>query len=317
MTALDAPVLVTGGAGFIGHHIVWRLLRDGRTVRVVDDLSTGDRARLAPFLDRIEFVEGSIAKPDVSAEVCRGVGTIFHQAAIPSVTRSVADPVGTHRANVTGTLVLLEEARKAGVGRVVYAGSSSAYGDTPELPKRESQMPEPLSPYAVSKLAGEQYCRVYARLHELETVVLRYFNVFGPSQDPASLYAAAVPTFITRALANEVPTIHGDGEQTRDFTYVDNVVEANLLAAEAPAANVSGRVFNVGCGDRISVNTLWREIRALTGATVEARHGPPRPGDVRDSLADLGATREALGYRGDVTLEEGLRRTVKWFRGAR
>ncbi|MSR23146.1 MAG: SDR family oxidoreductase [Gemmatimonadetes bacterium] len=312
---LQATVLVTGGAGFIGHHLVRRLLDDGRTVRVVDDLSTGDLARLAPVLDRIEFVEGSIAEPEVSTAVCRDVGIVFHLAAIPSVARSVADPVGTHRANLTGTLVLLEEARRVGVHRLVYAGSSSAYGNTPELPKRESQTPNPMSPYAVSKLAGELYCRVYAHLHELETVVLRYFNVFGPGQDPKSLYSAVIPIFITRALAGEAPTIYGDGEQTRDFTYVDNVVEANLLAAGGPSASVSGKVFNVGCGDRISVNTLWEEIRSLTGASVEARYGPVRPGDVRHSLAELTAIRGALGYRGEIGLREGLRRTVEWFRG--
>ncbi len=309
----SAPILVTGGAGFIGHHLVAALLEKGHAVRVIDDLSTGMRERLLPFLDRIEFIEGSVADPEAAAKGVAGAGAIFHQAAIPSVQRSVVDPTTSHHANATGTLILLEAARQAGVDRFVYAGSSSAYGDAPELPKRESAKSMPLSPYAVSKLTGEHYAQAYHALHGMETVVLRYFNVFGPGQDPSSQYSAVIPRFITLAHRGESPTINGDGEQTRDFTFIENVVKANLLAATVPAERVAGRVFNVGCGDRISVNRLWREISDLTGASVEPRHGPARSGDVRDSLADLTAIRDAMGYHPEVDLREGLERTVAWF----
>jgi nucleoside-diphosphate-sugar epimerase len=307
--------LVTGGAGFIGSHLVRVLVERGERVRVVDDFSTGVRERLAPFSGRFDLVEGTLTDPSVCARSCEGVTHLLHQAAIPSVQRSVEDPEATHAACATGTLNILQAAREAGVQRVVYAGSSSAYGDTPELPKRECMTPNPRSPYAVAKLAGEHYVRAFAGVYGLDGVVLRYFNVFGPGQDPASPYAAVVPKFITAALAGRAPVIHGDGEQTRDFTYIDNVVEANLRAAEAPAEAVSGRVFNVGCGDRISVNLLWREIRELTGAGVEASYGPARSGDVRDSLADVGALRQAIGFEPSVSLREGLRRTVEAFRG--
>jgi nucleoside-diphosphate-sugar epimerase len=317
----EGPVLVTGGAGFIGHHLVRTFLAQGREVRVLDDLSTGQVERLEPFLfpsapapARFDFRQGSVTDLELCRELCEGVGVLFHEAAIPSVQRSVNFPMASHHANATGTLTLLEAARQAGVRRFVYAGSSSAYGNTPELPKQEGMSSRPLSPYAVSKLAGEHYCQAYAHIHGMETVVLRYFNVFGPGQDPASDYAAVIPRFVTLALAGEGPVIHGDGEQTRDFTHIDNVIRANVLAATAPAERVSGRVFNVGCGERISIRLLWDEIRTLTGCRAEARHVEARPGDVRDSLASLTAIREAMGFTPEVGLREGLERTVEWFR---
>ncbi len=307
-------VLVSGGAGFIGSHLVERLVAEDARVRVLDDFSTGLRENLAPFVDDIEVHEGSVADPDACARACDGTSWVMHEAALPSVARSVTNPSATHEACATGTLNLLTAAASAGVRRFVYAGSSSAYGDTPTLPKRESMPPRPRSPYAVAKLTGEQYARIYPALFGLETVVLRYFNVFGPRQDPTSPYSAVIPLFIRAALEGRAPTIDGDGEQTRDFTYVDNVVEANLRACTAPAADVSGEVFNVGCGERVSVNRLWELIHALTESDVEVLHGPPRAGDVRDSMADLTRIRERLGYQGSVGLEEGLRRTVAWLR---
>ncbi len=307
-------VLVTGGAGFIGSHLVERLLAEGAHVRVVDDLSTGRRENLADVGGDIELHEASIVDPDVCDRVCSGATWVFHEAALPSVARSVANPRATHEACATGTLNLLSASARAGVRRFVYAGSSSAYGDTPTLPKREEMPPRPRSPYAVAKLTGEQYAVVFPDLFGLETVVLRYFNVFGPRQDPTSPYSAVIPLFIRAALEGRAPTIEGDGEQTRDFTYVGNVVEANLKACKAPADGVVGQVFNVGCGERISVNRLWRLIRSLSGAEVDAVHGEARPGDVRDSLADLTRIHERLGYEGEVGLEEGLERTVAWVR---
>lgn len=309
--------LVTGGAGFIGHHLTRELLAKGLRVHVVDDFSTGLRARLEPVLSRITLFEGSVTDEGLLKDAMAGVDTVFHQAAIPSVSRSVVEPVRSHEANATGTLKVLVSAADAGVERFIYAGSSSAYGDTPVLPKAESMPSLPLSPYAVSKLTGEHYCKAFHHVHGLETVVLRYFNVFGPGQDPSSHYAAVIPRFVTLAQRGEVPVINGDGEQTRDFTYIDNVVQANLLAASAPSSNVAGRVFNVGCGERISVNQLWSEIRELTGASgLDPIYGPARPGDVRDSLADLTAIREAVGYSPDYGLREGLKKTVEWFGGA-
>ncbi len=310
-------VLVTGGAGFIGSHLVERLVSEGARVRVLDDFSTGSTQNLAPFLDAIEVHEASVADPIACARACAGATFVLHEAALPSVARSVADPSATHEACATGTLELLRAAADAGVRRFVYAGSSSAYGDTPTLPKREDMPARPRSPYAVAKLAGEHYVQVFPSLFGLETVVLRYFNVFGPRQDPSSPYSAVIPLFITAALDERAPMIDGDGEQTRDFTYVGNVVEANLRACTAPAAGAVGEVFNVGCGERISVNRLWSLIRRLTGAEVEAEHGPGRPGDVRDSLADLSRIRDRLGYTGSIGLEEGLARTVAWIREER
>lgn len=316
MSFRNTTVLVTGGAGFIGSHLVERLLEEGARVRVMDDFSTGARGNLAPAVGRVEVVEGSVTDPWTCRRACDGVDYVLHQAALPAVQRSVAAPGVTHEVNATGSLNVLMAAHQAGVRRVVYAGSSSAYGDTPTLPKHEAMPSFPRSPYAVAKLAGEHYAQCFPRLYGLETVVLRYFNVFGPRQDPASNYSAVIPLFIRKALAGEAPTIHGDGEQTRDFTYIENVVQANFQACFAPADGVVGEVFNVGSGERITVRRLWGEIREITGATVDAAHGPRRPGDVRDSLADLGKIRDGLGYEVVVPLTEGLRRTVRWVRDA-
>jgi len=308
----DVTYLVTGGAGFIGSHLVEQLVAGGARVRVLDDFSTGSRDNLAPFAGVVDVIEDSVTDPATCARACEGAAYVLHQAALPSVQRSVADPKATHEVSATGTLNMLSAAREAGVRRFVYAGSSSAYGDTPTLPKREDMPSMPRSPYAIAKLAGEHYAQVFTPLFGLETVVLRYFNVFGPRQDPASPYSAVIPLFITAAMEGRAPRIHGDGEQTRDFTYVENVVEANLLACAAPASGVTGEVFNVGCGERISVNRLWAEIRDIVGVELAPEYGPPRPGDVRDSLASLDRIRERLGYEVRVPLREGLRRTAEW-----
>ena len=315
LTSPSARYLVTGGAGFIGSNIVEVLVEEGASVRVLDNFSTGRRENLAEFLGAIELIEGSITNPATCASVCEGIDFVLHQAALPSVPRSVADPAASHEACATGTLNMLVAARDAGVKRFVYAGSSSAYGDTPTLPKVESMPTLPRSPYAVAKLVGEQYCRVFSLIFGLETVVLRYFNIFGPRQDPASQYSAVIPLFITKALTGESPTIDGDGEQTRDFTYVQNAVCANLLACTADAGYVSGEVFNLGCGERISVNRLWEAIQESTGAAVEPVNGPAREGDVRDSLASLDKIQTRMGYESTVSLAEGLRRTVEWLGG--
>ena len=315
LTSPSARYLVTGGAGFIGSNIVEVLVEEGASVRVLDNFSTGRRENLAEFLGAIELIEGSITNPATCASVCEGIDLVLHQAALPSVPRSVADPAASHEACATGTLNMLVAARDAGVKRFVYAGSSSAYGDTPTLPKVESMPTLPRSPYAVAKLVGEQYCRVFSLIFGLETVVLRYFNIFGPRQDPASQYSAVIPLFITKALTGESPTIDGDGEQTRDFTYVQNAVCANLLACTADAGYVSGEVFNLGCGERISVNRLWEAIQEATGAAVEPVNGPAREGDVRDSLASLDKIQTRMGYESTVSLAEGLRRTVEWLGG--
>jgi nucleoside-diphosphate-sugar epimerase len=317
MDFTDTPVLVTGGAGFIGSHLVEQLVARGARVRVLDDFSTGRRENIEPWLERIELHEASVADPEACARACEGVRYVLHQAALPSVQRSVGDPRATHEACATGTLNVLHSASRAGVRRFVYAGSSSAYGDTPTLPKREDMASNPRSPYAVAKLAGEHYAQVFPKLFGLETVVLRYFNVFGPRQDPRSTYSAVIPLFIDAALDGRAPVINGDGGQTRDFTYVDNVVDANFRACFAPAGGVAGEVFNVGCGERISVGRLWEEIRAILGVDIEALTGPARPGDVRDSLADLTKIRARLGYEARVPLSEGLERTVAWLRTLR
>lgn len=315
LTSPSARYLVTGGAGFIGSNIVEVLVEEEASVRVLDNFSTGRRENLSEFLGAIELIEGSITNPATCASVCEGIDFVLHQAALPSVPRSVADPAASHEACATGTLNMLVAARDAGVKRFVYAGSSSAYGDTPTLPKVESMPTLPRSPYAVAKLVGEQYCRVFSLIFGLETVVLRYFNIFGPRQDPASQYSAVIPLFITKALTGESPTIDGDGEQTRDFTYVQNAVCANLLACTADAGYVSGEVFNLGCGERISVNRLWEAIQEATGAAVEPVNGPAREGDVRDSLASLDKIQTRMGYESTVPLAEGLRRTVEWLGG--
>ena len=278
---------------------------------VLDDFSTGKRENLASFRG-VEVVEGSVTDPATCARACRGVDYVLHQAALASVPRSLRDPVATHQANATGTLNVLLAARDSGVRRVVYAASSSAYGNTAELPKHEGMVPRPLSPYAVTKLAGEEYCRAVHASFGVQTVALRYFNIFGPRQDPASQYAAVVPKFIVSAMANESPVIYGDGEQTRDFTYVANAVQANMVACSAPA-EACGEVFNVGCGARISVNELWRQITGILESKARAQYEPARVGDVRDSLASLDRSRRVLGYEPVVSLENGLQRTIESF----
>jgi nucleoside-diphosphate-sugar epimerase len=304
--------LVTGGAGFIGSHIVEELIRRGERVRVLDNFSTGRRENLAPVLEHVDVIEGDLCDLATVRRAVEGVDCVLHQAALASVQRSVDDPLAAHTANATGTLHLLMAARDAGVKRVVYASSSSVYGDSPVLPKQEDHLPRPKSPYAVSKLAGEYYCQTFAGLYELETVSLRYFNVFGPRQDPTSQYAAVIPLFITAMLRGAAPTVYGDGGQSRDFTYVSNVVRANLLAATAPG--VAGRVFNVACGQRCTLLDLIAALDEALGTHVAPVHAAPRPGDVRHSLADVTAAQEALGYRTEVDLHEGLRRTVAWYR---
>jgi len=305
--------LVTGGAGFIGSHLVEHLVGEGHDVAVLDDFSTGKRENLEALQKQIEIIEGSVTDSATCARACRGVDFVLHQAALASVPRSLGDPLATHHANATGTLNVLLAARDAKVKRVVYAASSSAYGNTAELPKHERMVPRPLSPYAVSKLAGEQYCRAITASFGVETVALRYFNIFGPRQDPASQYAAVVPKFITAAQSSEGPVIYGDGEQTRDFTYVANAVRANMLACIAPADECCGEVFNVGCGARISVNDLWRKIATLLECTAQPHYVPSRKGDVRDSLASLQRSEQVLGYSPVATLEDGLRHTVEWY----
>jgi nucleoside-diphosphate-sugar epimerase len=308
-----ASYLVTGAAGFIGRSIAAALLERGETVRGIDNFITGKRANLAG-LEGMEFLEGDLADPAMCTKACAGVEVVFHEAALASVPRSVADPVATNVACVDATLNLLVAARAAGVRRVVYAGSSSAYGDTPTLPKREDMLPNPISPYAVAKLAGEQYMRVFARVYGVETVVLRYFNVFGPYQDPTSHYSGVLAIFCRRMLAGEQPTIYGDGEQSRDFTYIDNVVYANLLAAGAPAEKVSGQMMNLATGVRITLNQTFEILSELTGYSGKPAYAEGRAGDIRDSLADIGLARELLAYKPLVDFREGLRRTVDWYR---
>jgi nucleoside-diphosphate-sugar epimerase len=303
---------VTGGAGFVGSAIVRELLARGERPRVLDNFATGRRENLAQVADRIDLVEGDLRDTAAVAAACRGVECVFHEAALPSVPRSLERPQESNDVNVTGTLNLLVAARDAKVRRVVYAGSSSAYGNTPTLPKVETMAPSPLSPYAVAKLTGELYCQVFARNYGLETVVLRYFNVFGPRQDPTSPYAAVIPKFLRAISAGESPVVFGDGSQSRDFTYVDNVVAANLLAATAPG--VSGEVMNVACGERVTLLDLHAQLCALLGRKVEPRFAPPRAGDVQHSLADIGKARRLLGYSPAVPFAEGLRRLLEWTR---
>ncbi len=305
--------LVTGAAGFIGSSIARALLARGERVRGMDNFVTGKFENLAG-LEAMEFVEGDIVNAWDSARACEGVDYIFHEAAIPSVPRSVKDPIESNQANVAGTLQLLVSARDAGVIRVVYAGSSSAYGDAPSLPKREDMAPDPISPYAVSKLTGEMYMKSFTRVYGLETVTIRYFNVFGPHQDPTSMYSGVLAKFITSMLRSEQPVIYGDGGQSRDFTYIDNVVHANLLACQAPAAQVSGRVFNVACGACVTLNEVFAVLRDLTGYNGKPQHSPDRAGDIRHSLADITLAGRHLGYVPIVDFRSGLKRTVEWYR---
>jgi len=308
-----AKYLVTGGAGFIGSHLTEELVRRGHTVRVVDNLTTGKRLNLE-HIPGVDFLEGDLADMDVARRAVDGMNYVLHQAAIPSVPRSVKDPITSNRANIDATLNVLVAARDAGVARLVYAGSSSAYGDTPTLPKHEQMPTHPLSPYALQKLVSEQYCRMFTDLYGFETVTIRYFNVFGPRQDPGSPYSGVISLFSTALLEKKRPTIYGDGEQTRDFTYVANVVDGVLRACETPKA--SGEVINVACGTRISLNELLRVMGRLTGTVPDPIYQESRAGDVHDSQADITKAKMLLGYTPIVSLEEGLAKTLDWCRTA-
>jgi UDP-N-acetylglucosamine/UDP-N-acetyl-alpha-D-glucosaminouronate 4-epimerase len=305
--------VVTGGAGFIGSHLAEALVRRGERVRVVDNLVGGKRANLS-HVPAVEFMEGDLADLAVAHEAVRGADFVLHQAAIPSVPRSVDDPITSNRANVTATLNVLLAARDARVKRLVYAGSSSAYGNAPTLPKHEAMPSNPLSPYALQKVVGEQYCLLFTRLYGLETVTTRYFNVFGPRQDPGSPYSGVISLFSTALLAGRPPTIYGDGEQTRDFTYIANVVDGVLRACAAP--KVAGEVINVATGGRVSLNELLRVMNGIVGTRLEPIYAASRTGDVKDSQADITKARTLLGYRPAVDLEEGLRHTLDWFRSS-
>lgn len=307
-----AQYLVTGGAGFIGSHLAQRLVADGHRVRVLDNLSTGSKTRLAGAADRIEFIEGDLRDGAVCEAACRGVEVVFHQAALASVPRSVDEPETFHAHNIDGTFRLLLAARGAGCKRVIYAASSSAYGDQPEQPKHEAMLPAPLSPYALTKLVGELYARVFFECYGLETISLRYFNVFGPHQDPASQYAAVIPAFVSAILRGRQPIIFGDGEQTRDFTHIDNVVQANVLAASAPQA--TGQVLNIACGRSVTINEVIAALNKLLGKRIVPRYEPPRRGDVRHSQADISLARKEIGFVPSVMFEEGLARTIEWYK---
>jgi nucleoside-diphosphate-sugar epimerase len=307
-----ARYLVTGGCGFIGSNIAEYLVRAGEQVRILDDLSTGRRENISPFEGKVELVQASLLDAPALRRAVEGVDFVLHQAALPSVQRSVEDPELSNRVNVDGTVSLLHACVDARVKRVVFAASSSAYGDQPALVKTEKLLPAPKSPYAVSKLAGEHYLAAFHDCYGLETVALRYFNVFGPRQDPASHYSAVIPLFITRILGGQRPVIYGDGMQTRDFTFVENNVRANILAATAPGAG--GRMMNIACGKSYSLLDLLAAINSILGTSVEAEFAPPRSGDVKHSLADISRAAEAIGYRVEVDFHEGLRRTVEWYR---
>ncbi|HKY05743.1 MAG TPA: SDR family oxidoreductase [Blastocatellia bacterium] len=306
--------LVTGGAGFIGSHICERLVKDGKRVRVLDNFVSGREENLAHLKDDVEIIRGDICDTETVAAAVRGMDIVFHEAALGSVPRSVADPVTTHESNITGTLNVLLAARDAGVKRVVYASSSSVYGETEVLPKHEAITPQPLSPYALSKLAGEHYITIFRHVYGFEAVSLRYFNIFGPRQDPNSQYSAVIPRFVTALLSGTPPTVFGDGQQSRDFTYVENVVEANLRASEADADAVAGKFFNVACGGRYTLLELLDKIKEILGSSIEPVHEPPRAGDVRDSQASIEAAAKGFGYSVAVDFDEGLRRTVEWYK---
>jgi UDP-glucose 4-epimerase len=310
-----ALYLITGIGGFIGSSLARALLSRREQVRGVDNFDTGNRENIAEILDQIDFREADIVDLDAMRKACAGIDFVLHQAAIPSVPKSVLDPLGSNRANIDGTVNVLVAARDAKVKRVVYAASSSAYGDTPTLPKHEAMRPDPISPYAVAKLASEQYMISFYRCYGLETVALRYFNIFGPRQDPSSPYSGVLAKFITQMLRGEQPTIFGDGEQSRDFTYIDNAVEANLLACKAPAAKAAGQVFNVATGRRVTLNETFKALQGLTSYKGKAEYETERAGDIKHSLADISKAEAGLGYKPKVDFEEGLRRTVDWYRG--
>jgi UDP-N-acetylglucosamine/UDP-N-acetyl-alpha-D-glucosaminouronate 4-epimerase len=309
-----ALYLITGIGGFIGSSLARALLAKNEQVRGVDNFDTGKRENLQEILPRIDFREADILDLDAMHKACAGVDFVLHQAAIPSVPKSVLDPVGSNQANVDGTVNVLVAARDAKVKRVVYAASSSAYGDTPTLPKHEAMTPDPISPYAVAKLASERYMISFFRCYGLETVSLRYFNIFGPHQDPSSQYSGVLAKFITQMLRGEQPSIYGDGEQSRDFTYIDNAVEANLLACHAPASKAAGKVFNVATGRRVTLNETFQLLRGMTSYKGQPNYGPERGGDIKHSLADISQAEKYLGYKPKVGFEEGLRRTVEWYR---
>ena len=304
--------LVTGGAGFIGSNTVDELVRRGHSVVVLDDLSSGREDNLAEIRNKITFIKGSITDIEVVRKVMHEAEYVLHLGARTSVPRSVKDPLETNKITIEGTLNVLVAAKELKVKRVVFAASSSAYGETPTLPKTEAMQPQPISPYGVTKYVGELYCQTFGRCYGLENVALRYFNIFGPRQDPGSPYSGVLSKFCTAFLEDVQPLVFGDGEQTRDFTYVDNAVQANLLACEAP--NASGKVFNVGVGGRVSLNEVLRELAKITGKTLAAKYEPPRDGDIRDSQADISQARETLGYDPPVSFEEGLARTFEWYR---
>jgi len=311
-----ATFLITGVAGFIGSALARAILAQGDQVRGIDNLSTGKKENIAEIMSRMDFREADLLDLATVAQACRGADYVLHEAAIPSVPRSIVDPVSSNRANVDATVNVLVAAREAKVRRVVFAASSSAYGDTPTLPKREDMTPNPISPYAVAKLASEHYMTSFYRCYGLETVSLRYFNIFGPRQDPASPYSGVLAKFITQMLRGEQPAIFGDGTQSRDFTYIDNAVLANLLACRVPAGEVAGRVFNVATGRRVDLKETFQLLKRLTGYSGEVRHEPERSGDVKHSLADLSRAEKHLGYKPTVDFEEGLRRTIEWYRSS-
>jgi UDP-glucose 4-epimerase len=312
-----ARFLITGIGGFIGSSVARELLKRGEFVRGIDNFSTGKRENLADILGDIDFCEANILDLDALNLACVGMDYVFHQAAIPSVPKSVLDPIGSNRANIDGTVNVLVAARDAKVKRVIYAASSSAYGDTPTLPKHEGMVPDPISPYAVAKLAGEHYMASFYRCYGLETVALRYFNVFGPRQDPSSPYSGVLAKFITLMLNNRQPTIYGDGEQSRDFTPINNVVQANLLACAAPSAHVAGKMFNVATGRRVTLNETFWLLQKLTGYCGSPIYGPERGGDIKHSLADITLAQQHLGYQPKVNFEDGLQQTVAWYRNSK
>lgn len=310
-----ANVLVTGGGGFIGSHLVTRFVETGHTVRVFDNFSTGNRANLAHLAGRVEILEGDLRHPDACAKACRDIEFVFHEGALPSVPKSVENPVDSHEVNVNGTFNILQAAAKAKIRRVIYAASSSAYGNSEESPKHERIVPAPLSPYAVQKLTGEHYGRAFYECFGLETVSLRYFNVFGPRQDPKSQYAAAIPAFVTTLLRGQSPTVYGDGEQTRDFTFIDNVVHGNELAMKAKRTR--GESVNLACGARVSVNQVIGEIQRLLGTSIKTKFVDRRPGDVLHSCADITLSRQLLGFEPVVSFEDGLRRAIEYYKAMR